>query len=272
MANKIAIVIPARFGSTRLPGKPLKLIAGKEMLSRVAMIAKSVCDNRTDCTYIVATDDSRIVDFCGTNNVPVAMTAETCQSGTERSWDALGALDFTPELIVNLQGDNPLCPPWFIEELITAWERDPHAQVLTPYIQLSWDELDRLREAKKVTPFSGTTVVVDKESYALAFSKNIIPAIRKEKSLRSKMAQSPAKRHIGLYAYTYSALKEYFTLPVSPYEEFEGLEQMRFLHNNVPVKMVQVDYRGYGSMSGVDSPEDILRAEAMIEKYGEFPL
>lgn len=272
MVGKIAIVIPARYGSTRLPGKPLKLIAGKEMLSRVAMIAQSVCAGRDDCVYVVATDDSRIVDFCKANNIPVAMTSEECQSGTERSWDALGSLGFNPELIVNLQGDNPLCPPWFIEELIAAWEADSNAQVLTPYIQLSWDELDRLREAKKVTPFSGTTVIVDKESYALAFSKNIIPAIRKEESLRGKGATSPAKRHIGLYAYTYSALKEYFTLPTSPYEEFEGLEQMRFLHNRVPVKMVEVDYRGYGSMSGVDSPEDIVRAEAMIEKYGEFPL
>lgn len=270
--KKIAIIIPARYGSTRLPGKPLKQIAGKEMILRVAMIAKSVCDSRNDCAYAVATDDSRIVNFCEANQVPIVMTSDDCQSGTERSWDALKSLDFRPELVVNLQGDNPLCPPWFIEELIDAWEADQNAKVLTPYIQLSWENLDKLKEAKKVTPYSGTSVIVDKESYALAFSKNIIPAIRKEEALRAKSDESPIKRHIGLYAYTYSALKDYFSLPKSPYEDLEGLEQMRFLHNNVPVKMVKVDYRGYGSMSGVDSPEDIIRAEEMIKKHGEFPL
>ncbi|XPV77574.1 MAG: 3-deoxy-manno-octulosonate cytidylyltransferase [Desulfovibrio sp.] len=272
MNKKIAIVIPARYGSTRLPGKPLELIAGKEMILRVAMIAKFVCGHRDDCSYIVATDDARIVDFCEGRRIPVTMTSDTCQSGTERSWDALRSLEFTPELIVNLQGDNPLCPPWFIEELINAWEVDSNAQVLTPYIQLSWSNLDSLREAKSVTPYSGTSVITNKENYALAFSKNIIPAIRKEEKHRTSSDMSPVKRHIGLYAYTYKALKDYFSLPVSPYEEFEGLEQMRFLHNDVPVKMVEVDYRGYGSMSGVDSPEDITRAEAMIEQYGEFPL
>ncbi|WP_027179398.1 3-deoxy-manno-octulosonate cytidylyltransferase [Maridesulfovibrio bastinii] len=269
---KVLIVIPARYASTRLPGKPLERIAGKEMILRVALIAQSVVSKRKDSTYVVATDDSRISDFCQSNSIPVVMASEQCNSGTERAYNVAKNLPTRPELVINLQGDNPLCPPWFIEELIDSWKNDPRSQVVTPYVQLSWEELDALRKAKEVTPFSGTSVMVDKDEHALCFSKCILPAIRKEEKVRTNQSLSPVKRHIGLYAYTYPALEEYFSLSRSPYEDFEGLEQMRFLHNNIKVKMVQVDYRGFAPMSGVDSPEDIERVETIIKKIGELPL
>ncbi|NDV47204.1 3-deoxy-manno-octulosonate cytidylyltransferase [Paludibacter sp. 221] len=271
-SNKILIVIPARYASTRLPGKPLVKIAGKEMIKRVAEIAAYVSDRNESCGYIVATDDERIVDFCKLNNIPVTMTSETCKSGTERCWDAVQKTGETPELIINLQGDNPLCPSWFIDEMIKCWKEDKQAQVFTPCVHLSWEEYDRMKEAKKTTPYSGTTVLIDKYGYALAFSKMTIPAVRKEEKLREVLEKSPVRRHIGLYAYTYDALKGYFDEEPSPYELPEGLEQMRFLHNRIPVKMVEVDYRGRKSMSGVDSPEDVERAEKIIAEYGEFDL
>lgn len=270
--SNILIVIPARYASTRLPGKPLVKIAGKEMIKRVAEIAEYVSANNESCGYIIATDDDRIVEFCNVKNIPVTMTSDTCKSGTERCWDTVQRLGYKPELIVNLQGDNPLCPPWFIEQLIDSWKQDKEAQVLSPCIQLSWEEYDRMKEAKKITPYSGTTVLVDKFNYALAFSKVTIPAVRKEEKLRQLLEKSPVRRHIGLYAYTYNALQSYFEEEASPYELPEGLEQMRFLHNRVPVKMVEVDYRGRKSMSGVDSPEDVERAEKIIAEFGEFDL
>lgn len=273
MSQSILIVIPARYASTRLPGKPLVKIAGVEMIKRVADIAASVCRHNDNCRYVVATDDQRIVDFCRGVDVPCVMTAETCRSGTERCWDAVGQMPEAPDFIVNLQGDNPLCPPWVIQDLIDAWKASP-ADVFTPCIHLDWEEYDRLVEAKKTTPYSGTTVLVDREGYAMAFSKSTIPAIRKPEKARAALAKSPVRRHVGLYAYTHAALKAYFELPEGEYEmsSVEGLEQMRFLYNGLKVKMVEVTYRGRKTTSGVDSPEDVARVEAILAEYGEYAL
>lgn len=273
MSSPILIVIPARYASTRLPGKPLVKIAGVEMIKRVADIAAAICRANENCHYVVATDDIRIVDFCRTVDVPAIMTAESCRSGTERCWDAVCRQSTRPEFIINLQGDNPLCPPWVIQQLIDAW-RTGEADVFTPCIHLSWEEYDRLVESKKSTPYSGTTVLVDKDGYAMAFSKNIIPAIRKPEKATSLLEKSPVRRHIGLYAYTRSALEAYFRLPESAYELscVEGLEQMRFLFNGLKVKMVESSYRGRKTTAGVDSPEDIARVEAILAEYGEFDL
>jgi len=301
--SDVLIVIPARYASTRLPGKPLMKIAGVEMLKRVAQIADYVSRKLENCAYVIATDDERIEAFCRQEGMPSVMTSESCQSGTERCWDAVQSMKkqgVEPKFIVNLQGDNPLCPPWFLERLILDWQSQQtqlaasqiavsnaaqasaeldtlqaqstpvSKQVFTPFVHLSWDELDVLREAKKVTPYSGTTVQINKHDYALTFSKIILPAMRKEEKLRQTLAKPPVRRHIGLYAYTYDALEAYFNLAPSPYEDPEGLEQMRFLEHDIPVKMVEVDYQGRIGMSGVDSPEDIERAEAVIAKCGEF--
>lgn len=269
--KKILIVIPARYQSSRLPGKPLVKIAGVEMIKRVAQIANYVCKNNENCSYVVATDDDRIVDFCKKENIFVTMTSDTCRSGTERCWDAVQKNNVKPDFVINLQGDNPLCPPHIIQEIIDQWKKFP-ADVFTPCIHLNWNEYDNLVEAKKTTPYSGTTVLVDKLGYAMAFSKNIIPAIRKAEKARTEMEKSPVRRHVGLYAYTYEALKDYFSLDQADYEKdmIEGLEQMRFLYNGKKIKMVEVDYRGRKTTSGVDSPEDIKRVEEIIAEYGEL--
>ncbi len=269
----ILIVIPARYASTRLPGKPLVKIAGIEMIKRVADIAASICRKNENCRYIVATDDSRIVDYCKTADIPAIMTAETCRSGTERCWDAVSRQEEKPDFIINLQGDNPLCPPWVIQQLIDEWRMCP-GDVFTPCIRLDWGEYERLVEAKKSTPYSGTTVLADKDGYALAFSKGIIPAIRNVEKAKQAMPKSPVRRHVGLYAYTYPALQSYFNLPESDYEKgyIEGLEQMRFLFNGMRVKMVEVNYRGRKTTSGVDSPEDVARVESILAEYGEYDL
>lgn len=270
----IVIVIPARYASTRLPGKPLIKIAGKEMIRRVAEIAASVCKKKENqCTYVVATDDERIVSFCESYTIPVVLTDEACKNGTERCWNALQRLSWKPKLIINLQGDNPLCPPWIIQDLIDAW-RTSQADVYTPAVQLDWQAYDNLVLSKQVTPHSGTTVLVDYKNNALAFSKNIIPAIRNKEKAAANNSFSPVRRHIGLYAYIYETLEHYHQMQTSPYESnaVEGLEQMRFLYNGLKVRVVDVDYRNRETTSGVDSPEDIVRVETILSKYGEYEL
>ncbi len=266
---KTLVVIPARYGSSRFPGKPLAKIAGKEMLLRVVDIAKKGTAD-TDARIVVATEDQRIMDFCAQHGVECLMTSDACKTGSDRVCEAVKTLGVKPELIINLQGDNPVCPPWFIKELIQAFEADKTVDLVTPCTELSWEALDKLRESKKTTPFSGTTCIADKNDYALWFSKNIIPAIRKEADLREKNAKSPVLRHIGLYGYKYDSLFKFKELEESFYERLEGLEQLRFLENGMKIKIARVDYGAFEGMSGVDSPEDLKRAEALFEKYGEF--
>ena len=271
--NKILIVIPARYASTRLPAKPLQVINGKPMVQRVAEIAAHVCKQNNDCGYIVATDHAEIESFCIKNNINVVMTSESCKNGTERCWDAVNKQDEKPQFIINLQGDNPLAPPHILQNIIEEWRKDSSAAVYTPCVLLSWEEYDKMVEVKKITPYSGTTVLVNNKNYAIAFSKAIIPAIRKpEEAKKVNPDKSPVRRHVGLYAYSYDALEKYFTLDESMYEKgyVEGLEQMRFLYNGLKVKMVDVDYNGRETTSGVDSPEDLLRVEAILNKYGEL--
>ncbi|MDR2424220.1 MAG: 3-deoxy-manno-octulosonate cytidylyltransferase [Prevotellaceae bacterium] len=271
--KNILIIIPARYESSRLPGKPLMKIKGVEMLKRVAGIAQYICQTNENCGYCVATDDDRIMQFCGANGINAAMTSKNCRNGTERCCDLISGLPVSPKLVINLQGDNPLCPPWIIQEIIDEW-RKTVADVYTPVIALNWDEYDRLSADKQETPFSGTTVIADKNGFALAFSKNIIPAVRKPAKARKTMMLSPIMRHIGLYAYTVQTLDQYSSLAESPYENdcIEGLEQMRFLYNGLKIKLVTTNYRGRETCSGVDSVQDIERVEKIIDKFGEFDI
>ncbi len=264
------IVIPARYASTRLPGKPLAMIAGQTMLQRVVRIAKTAANGNRDIEVVVATDDQRIADHARELDVPFVMTPASCRTGTDRAQEATAQMEVQPDFVLNLQGDAPLTPPDFLKAMIEAYASDP-TDMVTPVTNLSWTELDKLRESKKTTPFSGTTAVFDeKTGAAFWFSKNIIPALRKEKELREKSALSPIWRHIGLYGYRREMLEEFGKLPEGTFEALEGLEQLRVLENGYKIKCVPVDYAGRASMSGVDSPEDVTRAEALIAKHGEL--
>lgn len=261
---KTTIIIPARYASTRLPGKPLIKIAGKTMLQRVYEVALNATKNINDVQILIATDDERITDHAKEINANVIMTSASCPTGTDRALAAAKQLNYTPDFVLNLQGDAPLTPPNFITKLIETASRDKNIKVITPVTQLSWQELDELRKHKQQTPFSGTTVILDKNNNALWFSKNIIPAIRKEKQLRENSDLSPIYRHIGIYGYRFDMLQKYVTLTPTHYEKLEGLEQLRLLENSYHIRAVPVDYQGKPSMSGIDTPEDVKRAEKLI--------
>ena len=266
------IVIPARYGSTRLPGKPLAVIAGQTMLQRVVNIAKKAASYKNfDVSVVVATDDERIKTHAEELGVQAVMTPTDCATGTDRVNAAIDVLQETPDFVVNLQGDAPLTPPSFVSALIEAYHKDSSAPLVTPVVQLSWDALETLRENKKVTPFSGTCAVFDQNTgLAFWFSKNIIPTIRKEKDLQTNTTLSPVWRHIGMYGYSLDLLRKFSSLPEGVYEKLEGLEQLRVMENGFKVRCVPVSYEGRTGMSGVDSPEDIKRAEAIIAKDGEM--
>lgn len=265
-----AIIIPARYASTRLPGKPLVLIHGQTMLQRVVNISRAAAAGLENISVIVTTDDERIVHHCQELGVTAVMTSANTPTGTDRVAETVRQMSIKPDFILNMQGDAPLTPPYFLRAMIDSFTASP-CEVVTPVTQLTWSQLDELRHNKQTTPFSGTTAVFDPETgKAFWFSKNIIPALRKETELRQKSDKSPIFRHIGLYGYSLAMLEKYVTLPESTFEQFEGLEQLRILENGYTIRCIPVTYHNNANMSGIDSPQDIPRAEALIKQYGEL--
>ncbi len=262
--SSIAIVIPARYGSSRFPGKPLALLGGKSMLRRVYENVVAATKDLKNVTITVATEDQRIVDHCNEFGMGCVLTSDDCHTGTDRVWEAVSKAQVRPDFILNMQGDAPFTPPSFIRAMIDEFQADNQLQMVTPVMQLPWDELDLLRENKKTTPFSGTTVIVDQNRNAVWFSKNIIPGIRPEKKLREISKLSPVYQHIGLYGYSFATLEKFVTLAPSYYEELEGLEQLRALENGITIRAVPVTNENSLSLAGIDSPEDLQRAEQML--------
>jgi len=263
------IVVPARYGSTRLPGKPLLPIAGRTLLERVVAVARAAADLAGDCAVVVATDDARIADHAREIGVEAVMTGPELDSGSSRACAAALAAG-RPERVVSLQGDAPFVPPDVVARLL-ATLREGVADAATPVYRLDWERLDRLRAHKLVAPFSGTTCLRGADGRALWFSKTILPAIRDEAALRAAGPLSPVWQHLGLYGYRMAALEWFAAAPQSAYEKLEGLEQLRFLENGRTIATVEVAPPSH-AMSGIDTPADLALAEETIRRLGDpFP-
>lgn len=260
------IVIPARFGSTRLPGKPLMKIAGRTMLERVLSNARAAAAEAGDCQVLVATDDKRIADHARDMGANVSMTDRSLDSGSARAHAAARHLAEMPGRVICLQGDAPFINSRTIVDLIAAL-RSGEANVATPVYRLDWSRLDRLREHKRAAPFSGTTCLRGANGHAIWFSKTILPAMRNESELR-RDPMSPVWQHLGLYAYTMDALDWFVSAPQGCYEALEGLEQLRFLENGWTMATVPVDPPAH-ALSGIDTQADLQLAEEAIERLGD---
>lgn len=260
---KNIIIIPARYHSTRLPGKPMVMINGKSMLQRVWMLAKAA--HNIDEIFI-ATDDQRIQDHAQNFGANVIMTDPSYLTGTDRVYAAATQLSQTPEIIINFQGDAVLTPPWIIQNLIDGMIQDKNAEMATLASQLTWDKYDELVKSKASSKSSGTTVTFDKNGYALYFSKSVIPFVRNRDE---NLQLSPVFKHIGMYGYRFDTLKKFVSLPQTPLEKIESLEQLRMLENGINIKVVLADTKGK-TMWGVDSPEDVKKVEEIISREGEL--
>jgi len=262
----ISIIIPARYGSTRFPGKPLVEISGQTMLSRVVDIARKSIEHIDDSvTIAVATEDERILNHVEDLGVHSVMTSDQCATGSDRVLEAVQKINPNCDFVFGLQGDAPFTPPEAISKMVQAVRHDTSIDVITPVINLRWNELDQLRENKKQTPFSGTTAIINNEGRALWFSKNILPAIRKEEKYREDEF-SPVHQHLGLYGYKVKTLEKFVSLPQGKYEKLEGLEQLRFLENDISIHTVTLDVEAGLAQAGIDSPEDVERAEEILKE------
>jgi 3-deoxy-manno-octulosonate cytidylyltransferase (CMP-KDO synthetase) len=259
------ILIPARFQSTRYPGKPLVELKGaggtpKPLIQRSVEAARKVAGVSG---VFVVTDDERIADACTAFGVGVIMTSSECRNGTERCAEALAALH-GPDLVINFQGDALLTPPGFVEALIARMEQDSDALVATPAMRLRSDEVRALQAEEAAGRVGGTTVVTDNAGYGLYFSKRLIPHLPAG-ALDGEM--SPVRLHVGVYAYRPEALERYVATPVSELETLEGLEQLRFLAAGIPVAVVDVATPPF-ALRELNNPEDVAPIEQALAEAG----
>ncbi len=235
------------------------------MLSRVVQLARKAAEGRGNVAVFVCTEDDRIAAHAAEIGVECIMTPDSCENGSERVLAALKAREADePDFVINLQGDAPFTPLSVLNAMLDGFEEHPYAQVITPVHRLSWADLDRLRTSKKTTPFSGTTAVVNNEGYAMWFSKNILPAIRKEEKMREESGVSPVYQHMGLYGFRLSILRNFCSLQPGIYETLEGLEQLRMIENGIQITAIEVEGEEGVIQSGIDTPEDVARVEAML--------
>ena len=251
-AKKAVGIIPARWTSSRFPGKPLHLIAGRPLLRHVWERTKQA---RTLDRVIIATDNFRIAEAAFNWGAEVALTSSTHPSGTDRVAEvAKKARQFAH--IVNIQGDEPLIDPKLIDQLVRELRRNPELEIVTA--------AHPFRDLRETESPHQVKVVIDRDGFALYFSRAQIPALREEAG-RPRAEASKARaglflRHQGIYGYTRSALLRFVRWRATPLERAEALEQLRALENGVRIKVVVTK----GGSPGVDTPEDTRMIERLI--------
>lgn len=243
---KVICVIPARYASTRLPGKPLSMICGKPMIQRVY---EQACKAEVPGEVVVATDHELVFNAVKAFGGNVLMTSPDHPSGTDRLAEV--ALNYPDvDVIVNVQGDEPMIPPEVIDDLANAFEDDENLSMATLKVEMQSEDYDNPAAVKVVTDLNG---------YALYFSRSQIPYPR------NMPADYKVFKHVGIYAYRRDFLLKYAALTPTPLERAESLEQLRALENGYRIKVLESDFQGVG----VDTPEDLARVNEIFAKAEE---
>jgi 3-deoxy-manno-octulosonate cytidylyltransferase (CMP-KDO synthetase) len=260
----VLLVIPARYASSRYPGKPLVELTGATGLARSliqrsweAASAVSGIDR-----VVVATDDDRIADASRAFGAEVVMTSDQWRNGTERCAEVARAFGGAYDIIVNLQGDAPLTPPWFVTALVEAMQAHPDWHVATPVLRCDSESLAGFLEDRRRGRVGATTAVFDRAGRGLYFSKEVIPYTGRPLGPGEDI---PVFHHVGVYAYRHSALAGYPDWPVGPLETWEGLEQLRFMENGSDVHCVTVEGEGRAFWE-LNNPSDVPRIEAILRQ------
>ncbi|MEL6316647.1 MAG: manno-octulosonate cytidylyltransferase [Pseudomonadota bacterium] len=275
--DRALILIPARYASNRYPGKPLALLRGaggaeKTLIERCCEAAEAArAEDAGVMGALVATDDERIAAAVRGFGGRVVMTDPAAPNGTARCADAMarlraeGAPEAAAEIVVNLQGDAPLTPPWFVTAVINALRADPGLAAATPAVRCDGRALAQFREDRRAGRVGGTTVVTDLAGDALYFSKEVIPFTEAD---FAPEAETPVLHHVGLYAYRPAALARYMAAETTRLETLEGLEQLRFLAIGERMRVVEVPARGRVFWE-LNNPVDAPRIEAALAEMNQ---
>ena len=263
---KVVILIPARFASSRFPGKPLVALTGAGGASKALIQRSYEAVRRVPgiAAVHVVTDDDRIADAVRGFGGSVLITSEAPRNGTERCAEALGQLGEDVDLIVNFQGDALLTPPQFVSALVEYLAANPAAEVATPAVRLGSNDVRALAAEEAAGRVGGTSVVTDRAGRALYFSKRLVPHLPPG---ALDGALSPVRLHIGVYAYRPAALAAYAATPPGDLEMLEGLEQLRFLDVGIPVAVVEVETPPF-ALRELNNPADVAGIEAALVLAG----
>jgi len=266
--SPFAILIPARYASTRFPGKPLATLRGAEGNP------KSLIQRSWECAMgvagavgvWVATDDERIADAVAAFGGQVVMTSPDCANGTERCAEAIDWLGPVAPIVVNLQGDAPLSPAALIPRLVERLDEQPEAAMATPAVRCAPSTLAHLRADAAAGRVGGTTAMFSRSGRALYFSKRILPYLGDDAS-EATAAAANVHLHLGLYAYRVEALRRYASVPPAAFEQAEGLEQLRFLDQDEIVSVVAVPPLGWDPIE-LNNPSDVPVIEQVLAARG----
>lgn len=243
--KKVVGIIPARYASSRFPGKPLAKLGGKMVIEHVVGQASIILDD-----VYVATDDERIFDAVVSFGGKAVMTSTRHKSGTDRIREALERINAPFDIVVNIQGDEPFIQPEQIKTVIGCFD-DSQTQIATLGKRFgSMEEVENPNSPK---------IVLDNNNYALYFSRSVIPFVRGVER-EGWAAHFPYLKHIGLYAYRADVLREITGLPLSSLEQAESLEQLRWLQNGYKIKVGLTDVETVG----IDTPADLAKAESLL--------
>lgn len=243
-------IIPARYASTRFPAKPLAMLGGQTVIQRVYQQVSRVMDD-----VVVATDDERIEEAVKAFGGRVVMTRTDHKSGTDRCYEAYEKVGQDYDVVVNIQGDEPFIQPQQLEAIKACFD-DDRTQIAT--LVKPFTEADGIEALENP---NSPKVVVDNDMRALYFSRSVIP-YQRGIDRAQWLAHHTYYKHIGLYAYRVETLKEITTLPQSTLEKAESLEQLRWLQNGYVIKVGTTDVETIG----IDTPEDLARAEAFLKQ------
>jgi len=259
------IIVPARYASTRYPGKPLVTLRGASGTPRTLLERSVMAARATGLPTYVATDDDRIEAEAARIGAPCIRTSEACRNGTERVAEAVANAGITADIVVNLQGDAPLTPPHFVTALVDALRADPACAMATPVLRCEPDTVSNLLADRAAGRVGGTTAVFDCHRNALYFSKEVLPFTNGRGVVDGLV---PVFHHVGVYAYRPTALAAYVRWEPGPLETLEGLEQLRFLENGIPVRVVEVTAPG-AVFWELNNPSDVPLIEAALARMGQ---
>lgn len=243
---KTAAIIPARFKSTRFPGKVLAMLGGKPIIQ---WVWERACKSKAD-SVLIATDDQTVLDAARAFGANAVMTSPNHPSGSDRIWEAAQSLD--ADLLINVQGDEPLMPPEVIDAMIDAMEDVSAPDMVTAVVPCPRAEFENNPNMVKV--------VLSSRDEALYFSRSMIPY------LRQGGEDTTAFRHWGIYAYRRAALKRFVSLPEGRLEKCEKLEQLRALENGMRIKVIRTNFQSIG----IDTPEDLEKAQIFLSEHPEI--
>lgn len=243
---KIVGIIPARYASTRFPGKPLALIAGKPLIQRVV----EQCQKAASLSEVLVTTDDERIYSAAKKYCRVEMTSSNHRSGTDRVAEAAAKLDC--DGLVNIQGDEPMIEPAVIDSVAKALG---HCEMSTA--------ATRIRDAAELNNPNVVKIVVNSDGRALYFSRHTIPFLRDaaQAPAAQQLREFPFLKHLGIYGYRRQTLLKLVNFPVSPLENAEKLEQLRALENGIGIEVMQVEYESVG----VDTPEDVVKVEGYFK-------